>query len=77
MQRLFKEELKADTIKEGIEKEGYIQTIKKGDVFYFEYSELSRSVKMKYFRKNGLAVDVWCTQLGIDINQLFEELRRK
>jgi hypothetical protein len=66
-----------DEIKEGVKLHGYIQTVKKGDVFYHEYQELSRSVKMKYFRKEGIPIDVFATQVDIDVNDLLEKLRWK
>jgi hypothetical protein len=66
-----------DEIKEGIKLLGYMETVKKGDVFYHEYQELPRSVKMRYFRKKGIAIDVFATELDMGINELFDKLRRK
>jgi hypothetical protein len=64
-----------DEIKEAIRLHGHIETIKKGDVFYHEYRDLPASVKMKYFRKKGLPIDVFATEIQLDVNELFEKLR--
>jgi hypothetical protein len=64
-----------DEIKEGIKLHGHIETVKPGDVFYHEYKELPRSVKMRYFRKKGIAIDVFATEMLLDVNELFEKLR--
>jgi hypothetical protein len=79
LDHLFKKMLAAadyDYIKEGITRLGHLETCKPGDVFYHQYKELSRSVKMKYFRKRGVPVDVFATEMNLDINELFEKLRR-
>jgi hypothetical protein len=79
MEQLYKKILAAadyDYIKEGIKILGHLETCKPGDVFYHQYKELSRSVKMMYFRKRGVPVDVFATEMNLDINELFEQLRR-
>jgi hypothetical protein len=64
-----------DVIKEGVHQHGYIQTIQKGQRYYGEYHEFSRSVKSKYFRKSGLPIDVFADLTGLDLNDLLEKLR--
>lgn len=66
----------ADPLKEAVKEHGYIRTLKEGDLFYPEYRELSRSVKMKYFRRNAaLAIDDFAEIIGEDTAALFERLQ--
>jgi hypothetical protein len=66
-----------DEIKEGVQLHGFMETCKKGDVFYHEYRELRTAVKRKYFRKTGIPIDVFATSLGMDVSDLIDKLRRK
>jgi hypothetical protein len=70
-------EAEYDEIKEGVQLHGFMETCKKGDVFYHEYRELSPSVKRKYFRKTGIPIDVFATNMEMDVSDLIEKLRRK
>jgi hypothetical protein len=77
MERLYKDELSYDQIKEWVKQEGYLKTILPGEQYYSEYKEMSRSTKAKYFRKNGIPVDVFATNCGMEVQHLIEELRTK
>jgi hypothetical protein len=70
-------EAEYDEIKESVQLHGFMETCKKGDVFYHEYRELRPAVKRKYFRKNGIPIDVFATNMGMDIHDLLDKLRRK
>lgn len=66
-----------DPIKEKINQIGFILIPGKDDLFYSEYKQLSRSIKMKYFRKEkGQALDTWCQEAGEDLNELIENWRQ-
>lgn len=75
LEKLFGTELNKDYIKEGIKQEGYIQVIGKDDAYFGEYKMIPAHRKRMYFRKDGIPIDVWCSSLNLDINQLLEELR--
>lgn len=64
-----------DPIKQTVKEHGYIQTVKKDERHYEEYREMSRSVKGKYFRKQGLPLDVFADIIGYDISDLIEQLK--
>lgn len=64
-----------DDIKELIDNLGYIKCMKKGDMYYNEYKNFPRSVRSKYFRKTGIAIDVWADGAGWELNDLLEEFR--
>jgi hypothetical protein len=66
--------LDIDPIKENVKLHGPIQTIQKGERYYGEYKEFSRSVKSKYFRKSGLPIDVFADLANMEINDLLEKL---
>lgn len=64
-----------DDIKEKVKMYGYIKIPEMGDQYYYEYQDLNNSVRKKYFRKNGLALDVWCKEANEDPALLMDELR--
>ncbi|MGG1343888.1 DNA polymerase [Bacillus toyonensis] len=64
-----------DEIKEQIDDIGYIKCMKQGDMYYEEYKHLSKSVRSKYFRRTGIAIDVWCEAAGWNVNEFLEEIR--
>lgn len=63
-----------DPIADGVKMHGYIKTQSEGDRYYSEYKRLDRSTIMKYFRKDGLPIDHFADEIGIDLNDLFEKL---
>lgn len=74
LHRLYKTELHYDPIQEGVLEHGFIQSIQTNERHYAEYQAMSRSVKQKYFRRDGLPVDVFADLIGMDINELLEKL---
>lgn len=80
MDKLFArwaKEIEVDDIKEAVKLHGYMETIKPGQMFHSEYKELSPSVKMRYFRKKGIALDVLASEMGWDAAVLLERLKGK
>lgn len=66
-----------DSLKHICRTYGYIQTLQPGDKYYAEYKQLKRSHKMNYFRRVGIALDIWCEDTGYSLGELFEELNNK
>jgi hypothetical protein len=71
----LKELEKTDLISDKIKQIGFILIPGKNDLFYSEYQNLIPSIKKKYFRKEGLPIDVWVTEAGEDANELMEKWR--
>jgi hypothetical protein len=71
----LKELEKTDLIKDKINEIGFILIPGKNDLFYSEYKNLIPSIKRRYFRNTGMAIDVWCTAAGEDPNELMEKWR--
>lgn len=66
-----------DQLKEFVREVGYIRIPeKKTSRFRYEYEQMSRSVRSKYFRKEGsLDLDGFAQAIGWEVNDLVEELR--
>jgi hypothetical protein len=64
-----------DELMDGVREHGFIETVKKGDVYYSEYKEIPITKKRKYFRKQGVPIDAFATLLDLDVNRLIEKLR--
>lgn len=63
-----------DPVKQIVEREGYIQVQRPGDMYYTEYRQFSRSVIRKYFRKEGLPLDVVADMLHMYPKDLIDLL---
>jgi hypothetical protein len=74
LEKIFAAELKKDSIKEAVLTHGYIKIINKDDRHFGEYERMTRSTKQKYFRRDGLPIDVFADLAGITINDLLEKL---
>ncbi|WP_026829750.1 DNA polymerase [Exiguobacterium antarcticum] len=66
-----------DQLKEFVKEIGHIRIpAQKTSRFRFEYEQMSRSVRIKYFRKEGrLDLDSFAEAIGWEVNELVEELR--
>lgn len=65
-----------DRIKEAVDEHGFIRIPKQGERFHHEYKQMSRSVRMKYFRRNAsLDLDTFADIAGYVVNELVEDLR--
>jgi hypothetical protein len=64
-----------DEIGDAVKRVGHIRTVPKGDPYYPEYQEIPLQVKRKYFRKNGIPMDVFADDIGWEINTLIDKLR--
>lgn len=56
---------------------GYIKTVLPGERFYEEYRYLPRHVKPRYFRRDGIPIDIWADDIGKSVSELFDELNSK
>jgi len=63
-----------DYIKSLCKIHGFIKVIKKGESYYSQYIKLSHKARVKYFRLNGIPLDVWCADTGKNLNDFIEEL---
>jgi hypothetical protein len=70
LENLFKVDLAYDDVKEQIKIHGFIQIPK--TYYREEYKNLSRSAKIKYFRRKGIALDQFCEAARIDVEKLFQ-----
>lgn len=73
-EKMMLDETAYDDLKEKVREHGYIRTMQKGDYYFAEYQDFSRSIKMKYFRKKGEPIDSWCDASGLDVNDVLEQL---
>lgn len=66
-----------DQLKEFVKEIGHIKIpAQKTSRFRFEYEQMSRSIRSKYFRKEGrLDLDSFADAIGWEVNELVEELR--
>ena len=63
-----------DPFRMAVQEYGFIKTVKQGEQFYYEYKELSRSTKAKYFRRDGLPLDIFADEMGLSTNELIDKL---
>lgn len=63
-----------DPLRLAVQEHGFIKTVRSGEQFYYEYKELSRSTKAKYFRREGLQLDLFADEMGIPTNELIDKL---
>ena len=63
-----------DPFRMAVQEYGFIKTVKQGEQFYYEYKELSRSIKAKYFRRDGLPLDKFADEMGLSTNELMDKL---
>lgn len=54
---------------------GYIKVIKKGEYYYDEYIHLNKKARVKYFRLNGIPLDVWCAATEQELNLFLEKIK--
>lgn len=54
---------------------GYIRSVRPGERYYLEYQELPRKSIAKYFRRNGIEIDVWAEDNGLSVRELLEYLQ--
>jgi hypothetical protein len=71
---LWDSETYVDEVKEAVKLHGHMKTIQPGEQFYSEYKELPRSVKMRYFRKAGIPLDVMADFMYLTVNELVGKL---
>lgn len=54
---------------------GYIRAPKKGERHYGEYEGLPKVSKLKYFRKDGVPMDIWAEDNGFTVRDLLDYVR--
>lgn len=54
---------------------GFMRTPIQGERFFGEYDALPKISKMKYFRKNGIPLDIWAEDNGFSVRDLLDYLR--
>jgi hypothetical protein len=62
-----------DPIRKMVEIYGYIRNIRKGERWYNQFRELTMAQRIKYFRANGMEIDVWCADNGYSPDDLFDK----
>lgn len=67
----------SDYLKQLCQLYGYIRTVRPGERFYAEYRAIPSAWKMRYFRKEGTPLDVWCNDNGKPVGELLTELQTK
>lgn len=67
-------EKETDPLRMAVQEHGFIKTVRPGEQFYYEYKYLSRSTKAKYFRREGLQLDLFADEMGIPTNELIDKL---
>lgn len=67
--------LQVDMIQELCRKYGFIRVLTPGQRHFSEYQELPKSAKVKYFRLNGVPLDIWADDNGFTVGELFDYLR--
>ena len=67
-------EKETDPLRMGVQEYGFIKTVRPGEQFHYEYKELSRSTKAKYFRRDGLPIDLFADEIGLTTNELIDKL---
>lgn len=74
--QIFMEFDDVDHIKEAVLEHGFIRIPKKTERFHHEYTQMSRSVRQKYFRRDAsLDLDLFADVAGFVVNELVEDLR--
>lgn len=72
--QLTKEAKKIDWIMDQVKIHGFIKTVGPDERYYPEYRRLARGTKNKYFRKNGIPIDVFAQAVNQSTNDLIEQL---
>ena len=67
-------EKETDPLRMAVQEYGFIKTVSPGEQFHYEYKELSRSTKAKYFRREGLSIDLFADEIGLTTNELIDKL---
>lgn len=81
LERLRKENLRVANetdffeLRQAIQENGKIRVILKGDKYFREYQQMSRSTKVKYFSALGIEIEEFCSYANIEPNELVEQLR--
>jgi hypothetical protein len=73
---IWEKEADVFDIGSAVKQHGFMKTIQAGEPFYEEYRGLERSIKMRYFRKEGIPFDVFADTLLLTANDLMEKLKR-
>lgn len=74
LERLYRSEWKLDPIREACLKNGFIKIIAPGEMYRGEYDRLTRSTRAKYFRKEGVPIDVFAQAIDMKVAELLDKL---